>query len=358
MTGCRGLLSAESEIHKDMKELVVISGKGGTGKTSIVASFAAQAGRVVTSDCDVDAADLHLLLEPKIEKRSLFSGGKVATIIPNLCNGCGKCEELCRYDAVVKIDSEAAAKFKMFFGKEARKGKHGSARHGRHALYTIDKITCEGCGVCAYFCPRDAISFEDEENGEWYVSSTRFGPMTHARLLPGAENSGKLVTIVRNEARRLAEESGIELVLIDGSPGIGCPVIASVSGADLAVVVTEPTMSGLHDLERIVELTHHFDIETAVVVNKYDINEDIAIDIEEFAKRNRIGMLGGIRYDEAVTRAQIEGATVVEFSNGSASRDIRRIWKVVEKLIMRKKKQPGALLSNGTRRRIPGNAGE
>ena len=157
--------------------------------------------------------------------------------------------------------------------------------------------------------------------------------MTHARLLPGAENSGKLVTIVRKEAKRIAEEQGIDLVLIDGSPGIGCPVIASVSGADLAVVVTEPTMSGLHDLERVVELASHFDIETAVVVNKYDINEDMTADIEEFAKRSGIGMLGGIRYDEAVTRAQIEGATAVEFSDGLASRDIRRIWKAVEKLI-------------------------
>ena len=316
-----------------MKELVVISGKGGTGKTSLVASFAAQVGRVVTADCDVDAADLHLLLAPKIERKSSFSGGKVASITPELCNGCGKCEELCRYDAVMKVDGGTAEKLSMSFGKDARKRKHGSARHGQHALYTIDKIACEGCGVCAYFCTQDAISFDDEENGEWYVSSTRFGPMTHARLLPGAENSGKLVTIVRNEAKRIAEESGIELVLIDGSPGIGCPVIASVSGADLAVVVTEPTMSGLHDLERVVELARYFDIETAVVVNKFDINEDMTANIEEFAKRSGIRMLGGIRYDEAVTRAQIEGATVVEFSNGSASEDIRRIWESVKELI-------------------------
>ncbi len=288
-----------------MKELVVISGKGGTGKTSLVASFAAQAGSVVTADCDVDAADLHLLLGPEIERKHKFSGGKVASIDPELCNSCGTCVELCRYDAVSN-------------------------------LYAIDKIACEGCGVCAYFCPQDAISFDDEENGEWYVSSTRFGPMTHARLLPGAENSGKLVTIVRNEAKRIAEEGGIELVLIDGSPGIGCPVIASVSGADLAVVVTEPTMSGIHDLERVVELTRHFGIETAVVVNKCDINEDMTSNIEEFARRSKIEILGGIRYDEAVTGAQMEGRTAVEFSDGPASNDMRRIWVSVEALIRRK----------------------
>ncbi|HER42878.1 MAG TPA: (4Fe-4S)-binding protein, partial [Candidatus Eisenbacteria bacterium] len=213
---------------------------------------------------------------------------------------------------------------------------HGMARHGRHDLYTIDKIACEGCGVCAYFCPQGAISFDDEENGEWYVSRTRFGPMAHARLLPGAENSGKLVTMVRNEAKRVAGERDIGLVLIDGSPGIGCPVIASVSGADLAVVVTEPTMSGLHDLERVVELARHFDIETAVVVNKCDINEDMTRDIEEFAGRSKIAMLGGIRYDEAVTRAQIAGKTVVEYSDGPASEDMRRIWTAVEGLMERK----------------------
>ncbi len=319
-----------------MKELVVISGKGGTGKTSLVASFAAQADSVVTADCDVDAADLHLLLAPEIEQKHQFSGGKVASIDPELCNSCGTCRELCRYDAVVRTGRSEETEKKPAFGKEARRRKHGRPHHGRHDIYTIDKIACEGCGVCAYFCPQDAISFDDEENGEWYVSRTRFGPMTHARLLPGAENSGKLVTLVRNEAKRIAEEGGMGLVLVDGSPGIGCPVIASVSGADLAVVVTEPTMSGIHDLERVVELTRHFDIDTSVVVNKFDINEEMTGKIEGFAKRAGVRMLGGIRYDEAVTRAQIDGATAVEFSDGPASTDIRRIWKNVAELIGKK----------------------
>lgn len=297
---------------QDMKEIVVISGKGGTGKTSLVASFAAQVGSVVTADCDVDAADLHLLLKPQIEQSNTFSGGKVASVQPDLCNGCGTCARLCRYEAVSRAEQ---------------------APDTENVRYAVDKIACEGCGVCAYFCPTGAISFDDEENGEWYVSSTRFGPMAHARLLPGAENSGKLVTIVRSEAKRIAGARDIGLVLIDGSPGIGCPVIASVSGADLAVVVTEPTMSGLHDLERVVQLARHFGVEAAVVINKHDINEEMARGIGEYAKREGIRALGGIRYDEAVTRAQIEGRTVVEFTDGPIAEDIRRIWKAVEELI-------------------------
>jgi MinD superfamily P-loop ATPase len=295
-----------------MKELVVISGKGGTGKTSLVASFAALAGGVVTADCDVDASDLHLLLDPETVRKQSFSGGKAASVVPEKCNGCGKCEELCRYGAVVP-------------------GTDGS-RRGK-AIYTIDKIACEGCGVCAYFCPTGAIEFDEEVNGEWFVSETRFGPMTHARLYPGSENSGKLVTVVRTEAKRIAGERGISLVMIDGSPGIGCPVIASVAGADRALVVTEPTMSGLHDLERITELTGHFGIETAITVNKQDINEDMSQAIEDFAVRKEMAFLGGIRYDEAVTRAQIEGRTVVEFSNGPASADIRRVWEGVVRFL-------------------------
>jgi MinD superfamily P-loop ATPase len=288
-----------------MKELVVISGKGGTGKTSLVASFAALAGEVVTADCDVDASDLHLLLAPETVRKQSFSGGKVASIAPEKCNGCGKCAELCRYGAVAPA---------------------ADCNRPGEALYAIDKIACEGCGVCAYFCPTGAIEFDDEVNGEWFVAETRFGPMTHARLLPGAENSGKLVTMVRTEARRIAGERGIGLVLIDGSPGIGCPVIASVTGADRALVVTEPTMSGLHDLERVTELTGHFGIETAITVNKHDINDEMSHIIEDFAMRKEMAFLGGIRYDEAVTRAQIAGRTVVEFSECPAAVDIVRIW--------------------------------
>ena len=297
-----------------MKELVVISGKGGTGKTSIVASFAALAGGAVTADCDVDASDLHLLLAPETVRRQSFSGGKVASVVPGKCNGCGRCAELCRFGAVVP-------------------SADGNRRDG--ALYTIDKIACEGCGVCAYFCPTDAIEFEEEIDGEWFVAETRYGPMTHARLNPGGENSGKLVTVVRTEAKRIAEERGIGLVLIDGSPGIGCPVIASVTGADRVLVVTEPTMSGLHDLERVTELTGHFGIETAVIVNKRDINDEMSHAIEDFAVQRGAAFLGGIRYDEAVIRAQIAGRTVVEISDGPASVDITKVWGKVVRFLGR-----------------------
>jgi MinD superfamily P-loop ATPase len=288
-----------------LKELVVISGKGGTGKTSIVASFAALAGPVVTADCDVDAADLHLLLDPKIERREPFPGGLKAAIDAEKCTSCGKCLELCRFGAVQAANS----------------------------IYSIDEIACEGCGVCAYFCPEDAISLEVEDGGEWFVSSTRFGPMSHARLKAGGENSGKLVTIVRREAKRLAVENGLGLILADGSPGIGCPVIASVTGADYALVVTEPSASGFHDLERVIDLADHFDIETAILVNKCDINKEMTENIERFARKKGLLFAGGVRYDESVTGAQMVGKSTIESSSGPAAEDIRLAWeRIAEKL--------------------------
>jgi MinD superfamily P-loop ATPase len=307
-----------------LKELVVISGKGGTGKTSLLASFAALAGRVVTADCDVDAADLHLVLAPDVERTVEFSGGKLARIDPERCMACGLCEEYCRYGAIRHREVESVA------GGAGNGGIAGvPAAPSARYVYAVDGFACEGCGVCERVCPAGAVIFAEETNGEWYVSGTRFGPMVHARLRPGAENSGKLVTVVRNEARRIAGEQGYDLLLIDGSPGIGCPVIASLTGANLVLVVTEPTKSGIHDLERVIELVRHFDIPAAVAVNKADINEDMTETISKYTVREGITMAGRIRYDTEVTRAQMEGRSVVEISDGPAATDIRAIWDVV-----------------------------
>ncbi|MFB0525486.1 MAG: ATP-binding protein, partial [Phycisphaerae bacterium] len=236
---------------KEVKEIVVISGKGGTGKTSIVASFAALAKDAVLADCDVDAADLHLLLEPDIRQTHNFIGGKLASVIAAKCIGCGRCEEVCNFGAAVF---------------------NGPANDVAERTYTIDPITCEGCSVCFHFCPVDAIEFNDAVNGQWFVSDTRFGPMVHARLRPGEENSGKLVSLIRKQSKKIANEQNKDLIIVDSSPGIGCPVIASITGADLVLAVTEPTVSGQHDLDRVVELTKHFQIPTLVCINKYDIN--------------------------------------------------------------------------------------
>ena len=291
-----------------MRELVVISGKGGTGKTSIVASFAAIAVSKVLADCDVDAADLHLVLEPEIEHTEDFSGGKRAEIITEKCVGCGACYEACRFEAVkrdVDLDEVVSMAFKT------------------------DPISCQGCGVCVRVCPVDAIAFEPAINGQWYRSSTRHGPMVHAKLGIAQENSGKLVSLVRNHAKKIAQENKLELVIIDGSPGIGCPVIASIAGADLVLVVTEPTQSGRHDLQRVSELTRHFDIKSMVCVNKWDLNPDLTAEIEAQAQQNGIGVAGRVRYDNAITEAQIKKMSVVEYSKNGVAEDIRKLWREV-----------------------------
>ena len=290
------------------KELVVISGKGGTGKTSIVASFAALAERVVLADCDVDAADLHLVLEPKIIRRESFSGGKRARIRPGHCTACGKCEELCRFDAI------------YFDGP-------GNGRVAK--TFRIDPIACEGCGVCGWFCAEKAIEFGPVVNGEWFASETRCGPMVHAKLGIAEENSGKLVSTVRTEARKLAEQRGLEMVIIDGSPGIGCPVIASITGASLVLIVTEPTLSGKHDMERVADLTRHFEIPAMVCVNKWDLNPQIADEIESLAGKRGIHVAGRVRYDRAVTAAQLRKLSVVEHQQDGCAEDVRRVWSIV-----------------------------
>jgi len=291
-----------------MKEIVVISGKGGTGKTSIVAAFAALAQNAVLADCDVDAADLHLVLEPNIKQTSDFSGGKQASIITDKCIGCGKCKEVCNFDAVV-FD--------------------GPANDMVEKTYTIDPVSCEGCKVCVEFCPADAIKFEDCINGQWFISDTRFGTMVHARLGIAEENSGKLVSLIRKETKRIAKQKKKSLIIVDGSPGIGCPVIASIAGADLVLIITEPTLSGKHDLDRVADLAAGFKIPTLVVINKFDLNLDVAKKIEEDTHKRNIKVIGKIRYDKAFTEAQIMKCSVVEYTGGAVSEDIKALWRNV-----------------------------
>jgi MinD superfamily P-loop ATPase len=291
-----------------MKEIVVISGKGGTGKTSIVASFAALAQNAVLADCDVDAADLHLLLTPDVKQTVDFSGGKLASVITESCIGCGRCKEVCNFAAPV-LD--------------------GPGNDIVEKTYRIDPISCEGCGVCVHFCPVNAMQFNEAINGQWFISETRFGPMIHARLGIAQENSGKLVSLIRKEAKLIATERNNDLIIVDGSPGIGCPVIASITGADLVLVVTEPTLSGQHDLDRALELTKHFDIPTMICINKHDINPKITEKIKSAAHECNLQIAGEIAYDSAVTKAQLAAKSVVEYSNGSLKSQIISLWESV-----------------------------
>jgi MinD superfamily P-loop ATPase len=294
-----------------MKELVVISGKGGTGKTSLTASFAVLAVDSVIVDCDVDAADLHLVLSPQIKERHEFRAGHEAVIRQDTCTGCGECLSHCRFKAV-QLSEEP----------------------GQRARFFIDPVSCEGCGVCVRFCPEHAIDFPERLCGEWMISETRCGPLVHARLGTAAENSGKLVSTVRREAKRVAKENGSSLIITDGPPGIGCPVIASVTGASLVLAVTEPTVSGEHDLKRVLSLAHHFGIPAAVCVNKWDINPEMTDRIERTALQSGAEVTGRIPYDRAVTDAQMNKKAVVEFGNDAAAKKIKEVWEIVCRKIL------------------------
>ncbi len=283
-----------------MKELVIISGKGGTGKTSLMAAFAALAKGGVLCDADVDAADLHLLANPRVLQRTVFTSGHTARIDPDLCLECGLCRDLCRWNCIGDT-------------------------------FQIDPIGCEGCGVCVHFCPQNAIEFPENTCGEWMVSDTRFGPMLHARLGIAEENSGKLVTLVRREARKLAEEKKLELIITDGPPGVGCPVIAAIGGADAVVIVTEPTVAGLHDMKRVADLADHFKVQVMICINKYDLNPDMTREIENFAQKRHSPCLGHIPFDPMFTEAMIQAQTVIEYGNGSpVNTNIEAIWKRIE----------------------------
>ncbi len=282
-----------------MKQVVVISGKGGTGKTTLTASLAALAKPSVLADCDVDAPDLHLILKPQVRQRGDYQGGEVAVIDQDLCTDCGLCREVCRFDAISED-------------------------------YVVDPFACEGCGLCPRVCPVDAIEMVQERAGEWYISDTMYGPMVHAKLDVAQENSGKLVTVVRNFAKRVAQEKGLDCVVIDGPPGVGCPVISSITGVDLAIVVSEPTVSGIHDLERAVQIAGQFRVPVWVVVNKYDLNLEMTAEIERYCKENSLPLAAKLPFDERVIDALVNEKPVVEFSDGPVTQEIRRLWSGLE----------------------------
>jgi MinD superfamily P-loop ATPase len=280
-----------------MKEIVILSGKGGTGKTSIVGSLAALAESKVMADCDVDAADLHLLLNPVIKSETEFWSGQVASIDDGLCTQCGLCQEICRFDAIKN--------------------------------YKVDPIACEGCGFCSHVCPVDAISMQENMAGHWFISDTRYGPLVHARLGIAQENSGKLVALVKQQAKQIAERDGLDYVISDGPPGIGCPVVSSLSGASLALLVTEPTLSGIHDLERVIGVCRHFGVPALVCINKYDINEDNTRLIENNCLGWGVEIAARIPFDNVVTEAMIKGVPVVTYSDGRVAAETKKLWESI-----------------------------
>jgi MinD superfamily P-loop ATPase len=292
-----------------MKQLVIISGKGGTGKTIISACFAELAQKKVMADCDVDAANLYLLLHPEIQERHQFTAGMKARIEQENCTGCRQCLNICRFQAISEKDEGEVI---------------------------IDPISCEGCGVCSYICPEEAIKMEKNISGEWFVSQTKYGPFVHARLGIAEENSGKLVTEVRKKAKEIAEKKKLDFTIIDGPPGIGCPVIASLSGTDLALVVTEPSLSGIHDMERVIQMSQHFKTQTACCINKYDVNLKNSHQIEDWCEKNSIALVGKIPFAEEVTKSMVQGIPLTEYTDNSVSKEIRKMWQRLDKLIGRK----------------------
>ncbi|MBU4316555.1 MAG: ATP-binding protein [Proteobacteria bacterium] len=284
-----------------MREILIISGKGGTGKTSITAAFAHLSRNSILCDLDVDAPDLHLVLQPDPSPAIPFIGGFKAAILEEKCSACGQCREMCQFEA---LDSD--------------EGK-----------FRVNSLRCEGCGVCVAFCPENAITFESRQSGEWYSSHTRFGPLVHAQLYPGEENSGKLVALLRKEAKYLAESKDSDLIISDGPPGIGCPVISSLSGQDLAVIVTEPTPSGLHDLIRAVELCNHFSLPIAVILNKQDLHEQMARDVRMFCHQKNLSVAGELPYDRRFVNAMVQGQALTEYMESETTRALKDAWERV-----------------------------
>jgi MinD superfamily P-loop ATPase len=283
--------------QNQIKQLAIVSGKGGTGKTTIAAAFASLAKNKVMVDCDVDAADLYLLLRPKVLAQEKYFGGRSPHVDLDKCTKCGVCTEVCRFDA---IDNGV-----------------------------VDYVSCEGCGFCLHICPEDAITMKEAFSGDWFVSDTPYGPFVHARLGIGEENSGKLVTVVRKKATEIAKEKNLGLILIDGPPGIGCPVTASLTGVNLILAITEPTLSGIHDLERILKLAEHFKIPSAVCINKFDINLENTDRIVAYCEKNGSRIIGKIPYEPKVVEALVNMKTVMEYPCNEIQGIVHRMWEEV-----------------------------
>jgi MinD superfamily P-loop ATPase len=290
--------------ENQIKQLAIVSGKGGTGKTTIAAAFGSLATNKVMVDCDVDAADLHLLLRPRVLKQEKYYGGRSPHVDLNKCTQCGLCTEVCRFNA---IDNGL-----------------------------VDYVSCEGCGFCGHICPENAIMMEEAFSGDWFVSETPYGPFVHARLGIGEENSGKLVTVVRKQAMEIANEKHLGFILIDGPPGIGCPVTASLTGVNLMLAITEPTLSGIHDLERILKLAEHFKIPSAVCINKFDINSENTDRIVAYCEKNGSRIIGKIPYEPKVVEALVNRKTVMEYPCNEIQGIVQRMWEEVESVLRQK----------------------
>jgi MinD superfamily P-loop ATPase len=288
-----------------VKQIVILSGKGGTGKTSVTAAFAHLATtmnprpRNVLVDADVDASNLELVLSPEALATHQFEGGQIAIIDQELCESCGLCAELCRFDAITVQDG----------------------------VYTVDPFACEGCALCYYQCPSGAIRTQEQVAGQWFRSQSRYGPLFHAALWPGQENSGKLVTLVKQQARLLAMDEELDLVLVDGPPGIGCPAISAVAGADLALIVAEPTAAGIHDMLRALATTEHFGVPALVCINKADLYPAGTAEIDAFCEQNGLEVIGRLPFDTVVTEAMVQGRPVTAHSPHSPiSHALREAW--------------------------------
>ena len=286
-----------------MREITILSGKGGAGKTTVAAAIASLAGNAIFCDNDVDAADLHLILNPEIKEEYRFDSGTIAQIDPGVCTNCGLCAEYCRFDAIHYDPSGQ--------------------------LY-INPFQCEGCRLCERICPVQAITSHTNTNNSWYISDTRFGTLVHAKMGPGEENSGKLVTCIREKAKQLATEKGADFIISDGSPGIGCPVIASVTGTDVVLLVIEPSLTGIHDAERLYKLVRSFNITTFALINKFDINEEITEQAESFLKTNDIPLVGKIPFDTKFVESMVEGKTIFEYTPGAdLCKIFEKAWRIM-----------------------------